>query len=196
MQERRVTVARTTHQLPEPFFVMATQNPIEMEGTYPLPEAQLDRFLFKLHVSYPSASELVEIALRTTTNVAPRAQRVADGSTIVAMIALAREVPIAKPVLEFAARLVLNTHPDRSDSPPLIRRFARYGASPRGMQALVTGAKIRALLDGRYNASFEDIREVAAPSLRHRVALSFEGEAEGISTDQVIAEVLKVTAER
>lgn len=195
MQERHVTVAKTTHVLPEPFFVMATQNPIEMEGTYPLPEAQLDRFFYKLNVSYPSAPELVEIAARTTTRRPPVAKRVADGGTILAMIALARELPIATPVLDYAARLVLNSHPDRPESPAIIRRFARFGASPRGMQSLVIGAKIRALLDGRYNVAFDDIREVAPPALRHRVVMNFEGEAEGITADQIIDEILKATAE-
>ncbi len=195
MQERRVTVARTTHKLPEPFFVMATQNPIEMEGTYPLPEAQLDRFMYKLNVSFPSAAELVAIAGRTTMAQPPTVEQVADGPTILAMIALARELPIATPVLEYAARLVLNTHPENPESPPLTRRYGRFGASPRGMQSLVVGGRIRALLDGRFNVSLEDVRAVAHPALRHRLAVNFEGEAEGITSDHIIDEVLKVTAE-
>jgi len=195
MQERHVTVGKTTHALPEPFFVMATQNPIEMEGTYPLPEAQLDRFFYKLNVSYPSAAELVEIAGRTTTGRPPVAKGVADGPAILAMIGLARELPIATPVLEYAARLVLNTHPDRQESPNITRRFARFGASPRGMQSLVIAAKIRALLDGRYNVAFEDIREVTHPALRHRLVLNFDGEAEGITADQIIDEITKATPE-
>jgi MoxR-like ATPase len=195
MQERRVTVAKTTHALPEPFFVMATQNPIEMEGTYPLPEAQLDRFFLKLNVLFPSQSELVEIATRTTGGRPPAVKHVADGPTILAMITLARELPIATPVLEYAARLVLNTHPDHPDSPAVTQRFARYGASPRGMQSMVIAAKIRALLDGRYNVAFEDIRAVAHPALRHRIGVNFEGEAEGITTDQIIDEIVKVSRE-
>ncbi len=195
MQERRVTVARTTHKLPEPFFVMATQNPIEMEGTYPLPEAQLDRFMYKLNVRFPSAAELVEIAGRTTTARPPAVQQVADGPTILAMIALARELPIATAVLEYAARLVLNTHPENPESPPMTRRYGRFGASPRGMQSLVVGGRIRALLDGRFNVALEDIAAVAHPALRHRLAVNFEGEAEGITADQIIDEILKATAE-
>lgn len=195
MQERRVTVAKITHQLPEPFFVMATQNPIEMEGTYPLPEAQLDRFLYKLSVLFPSAAELVEIATRTTTARLPEVKQVATGPTIKAMIALACELPVARPVLEYAARLVLSTHPGNPESPALTRRYARYGASPRGMQSLVIGARIRALLDERYNVAFEDIAAVAHAALRHRLAVNFEGEADGITTDQIIEETLKATAQ-
>jgi MoxR-like ATPase len=195
MQERRVTVAKATHPLPEPFFVMATQNPIEMEGTYPLPEAQLDRFLYKLNVRFPSGTELVEIANRTTGARPPAVKQVADGPTIAAMIALARELPVARPVLEYAARLVLNTHPERAESLDISKRFARFGASPRGMQALVNGARIRALLDGRYNVAYEDIAAVAHPALRHRLAVNFEGEAEGITTDQIIDEIVKATPE-
>ena len=195
MQERRVTVAKSTHQLPDPFFVMATQNPIEMEGTYPLPEAQLDRFLYKLNVRFPSAAELVEIATRTTSARPPEVKQVATGPTIQAMIALARELPVARPVLEYAARLVLNTHPENPESPAMTRRYARYGASPRGMQSLVMGARIRALLDGRYNVAFEDIAAVAQPALRHRLGVNFEAEADGITTDQIIDETLKATAQ-
>jgi MoxR-like ATPase len=195
MQERRVTVAKTSYQLDRPFFVMATQNPIEMEGTYPLPEAQLDRFFFKLEVSYPSDEELMTIAERTTTSRLPEVQPVADGPTVLAMMELAREVPIARPVLNYAVRLTTRTHPERSEAPESTRRFVRYGASPRGLQSLVLGAKIRAILEGRFNVAFEDIREVALPALRHRIILNFEADAEGITADRVISDVLLATKE-
>jgi MoxR-like ATPase len=195
MQEHRVTVAKTSHLLDRPFFVMATQNPIEMEGTYPLPEAQLDRFFFKLSVGFPSAEELLEIAERTTTGQLPEVGSVADGKMVLAMIDLARDLPIARPVLTYAVRLVTRTHPDSVDSPESTRRYVRYGSSPRGLQALVLGAKIRALLEGRFNVAFEDIRAVALPALRHRIILSFEADAEGITTDRVIGDVLATTRE-
>jgi MoxR-like ATPase len=193
MQEHRVTVAKTSHQLDRPFFVMATQNPIEMEGTYPLPEAQLDRFFFKLSVGFPSPDELLEIAERTTTGHTPEVTAVADGPTVLSMIELARDLPIARPVLTYAVRLVTRTHPNNPDSPENTRRYVRYGSSPRGLQALVLGAKIRALLEGRFNVAFEDIRAVALPALRHRLILSFEADAEGVTTDRVIADVLAST---
>ena len=195
MQEQRVTVAKTSYPLERPFFVMATQNPIEMEGTYPLPEAQLDRFFFKLNVAYPSEEELLQIAERTTTGRPPEVQPVADGPTVLAMLDLAREVPIARPVLAFAVRLTTRTHPERPHSPESTRRYVRYGASPRGLQALVLGAKIRAILEGRFNVAFEDIRAVALPALRHRIILNFEADAEGITPDRVISDVLLATRE-
>ncbi|MBA2450205.1 MAG: MoxR family ATPase [Chloroflexi bacterium] len=195
MQEHRVTVAKTSYSLDRPFFVMATQNPIEMEGTYPLPEAQLDRFFFKLNVGFPSEDELLQIAERTTGGRPPDLQPVADGSTVMSMIELAREVPIARPVLTFAVRLTTRTHPEHADSGEATRRYVRYGASPRGLQALVVGAKIRAILEGRFNVAFEDIRAVALPALRHRIILNFEADAEGITTDRVISDVLLATRE-
>ncbi len=195
MQEHRVTVARTSHTLDRPFFVMATQNPIEMEGTYPLPEAQLDRFFLKLNVGFPSVDELLLIAERTTSGQMPEASSIADGPTVMSMIELARELPIARPVLSYAVRLVTNTHPSTAGSPESTRRFVRYGASPRGLQALVLGAKIRALLEGRFNVAFEDIRAVALPALRHRLILSFEADAEGVAAERVIADVLAATRE-
>jgi MoxR-like ATPase len=195
MQEHHVTVARTTYSLPEPFLVLATQNPIEMEGTYPLPEAQLDRFLFKLLVPYPALDDLVDIAARTTSRQHASVPRVADGTTILQMIALARGLPVATPVLRFAARLVQNTHADAPHSPPEVRRFVRYGASPRGVQALILGGKIRALLDGRLNVAFADVRALALPSLRHRVILNFEADAENATADQVVQAVLAATPE-
>ncbi len=191
MQERSVTVAKTTRPLPEPFFVLATQNPLEMEGTYPLPEAQLDRFFFKIDVPFPSAGELVEIANRTTGAAVPQAEPVADGSTILAMQTLARGVPIADHVTAYAARLLKATHPDNAYAPETVRRYVRYGASPRGMQAMILAGKIIALLDDRYNAAFDDIRQAAPPALRHRLILNFEAQAEGMTTDEVIEVVLE-----
>lgn len=193
MQERSVTVAKTTRPLPEPFFVLATQNPLEMEGTYPLPEAQLDRFFFKIDVPFPSADELVEIANRTTGVAAPQAEPIADGSTILAMQSLARGVPIADHVTAYAARLLKATHPDAGDAPEMVRRYVRYGASPRGLQAMILGGKIIALLDDRYNVAFDDIRQAALSALRHRLILSFEAQAEGVTTDEVIDSVLEET---
>jgi MoxR-like ATPase len=190
MQEHSVTVANRTYRLEEPFFVLATQNPLEMEGTYPLPEAQLDRFLFKIDVGFPSSEELVEILARTTGAVQPRASAVADGTQIVRMGMLARKVPVAAHVSEYVARLVVATHPDSDEAPDMVRRYVRYGSSPRGAQALILGAKINALLDGRYNVAFDDIRAVALPALRHRLLLNFEGQAEGIRTDDVIADLI------
>jgi MoxR-like ATPase len=196
MQERSVTVANTTYSLAAPFFVLATQNPLEMEGTYPLPEAQLDRFLFKLLVRFPTAAELGEILARTTTTGLPRVRKVADGEQIARMGRLAREVPIASHVREYVVRLLLTTHPDSATAPAAVRKYVRYGASPRGAQSIVLAAKIRALLDGRLNVAFDDVRAMAAPALRHRIVLNFEGEAEGLTTDEVIAEVLAKTGER
>jgi MoxR-like ATPase len=190
MQERSVTVAKLTRPLPEPFFVLATQNPLEMEGTYPLPEAQLDRFFFKVDVPFPEVDELVEIANRTTGAAVPQAEPVAGGARIVAMQALARGVPIADHVTAYAARLLKATHP-RDDAPDTVRRYVRYGASPRGMQAMILAGKIMALLDGRYNVAYDDIREAALPALRHRLILNFEAQAEGVTTDGVIADLLE-----
>jgi MoxR-like ATPase len=189
MQEHSVTVAKLTRRLPEPFFVLATQNPLEMEGTYPLPEAQLDRFFFKLDVDYPSVDELVEIADRTTGVEVPQPQPVADGEAIRAMQMLARGVPIATHVTEAAARLVRATLPEDAQAPQMVRRYVNYGSSPRGMQALILGGKIHALLDGRYNVAVEDLKAAALPALRHRLILNFEAQAEGVTTDAVVEEV-------
>ncbi len=191
MQERTVTVSNTIHRLPRPFFVLATQNPIEMEGTYPLPEAQLDRFFFKLLVSFPRADELIDILNRTTTVEEPRVETVADGETILAMGELARGLAVASPVMDYIARLVLATHPENPEAPDVVRRYVRYGSSPRGAQALVLGAKIAALLDGRFNVAIDDVRAVALPALRHRIILNFEGQAEGIQPDQVVRTLLE-----
>jgi MoxR-like ATPase len=193
MQEQRVTVSNTTYDLPPPFFVLATQNPIEMEGTYPLPEAQVDRFIFKLNVDFPAADELAEILNRTTRQTEPKASVVTDGATIVSMGDLARGIAIASHVNAYAVRLLLATHPENETAPEAVRHYVRYGASPRGAQAMILGAKIAALLDGRYNVSFEDLQAMAYPALRHRLILNFEGEAESIPTDGVIDEVVKAT---
>jgi len=190
MQEKNVTVARTTHRLEAPFFVLATQNPLEMEGTYPLPEAQLDRFFFKIEVPYPTIEELVTIADRTTGVGQTRLSPVADGAAIVAMQELARAVPIARHVTEAAARLTRATHPDDPNAPDEVRRYVRYGASPRAMQALILAGKITALLDGRYNVAVDDLHAVAYPVLRHRLILGFEAQAEGVTADMVIGTVL------
>ena len=190
MQERSVTVARTTHRLAEPFFVLATQNPLEMEGTYPLPEAQLDRFALKLLMTLPNRAELSEIVDRTTGADVPAAWRVADSKALLQMRDLVREVPVASHVRDYASDLVLATHPQADGAPPTVAKFVRYGASPRGAQAMVLGGKVLALRDGRYNVAFEDVRRMAPAVLRHRLILNFEGEAEGVNPDAVIRDVL------
>src|SRR5215471_11600862 len=193
MQESGVTVGGVLHPLPGPFFVLATQNPIEMEGTYPLPEAQLDRFLFKLRVRYPAIEELNAIIDRTTQSRTATVNRVLNGPAVMSFRELIREVPIASHVRDFASAIVMATHPQWEKAPEVARRFVRYGASPRGAQALVLGAKVRALAEGRYNVSLEDIKAMAVPALRHRIILNFEGEAEGIDTDNLIARIMDST---
>ncbi len=195
MQEQTVTVAKTIHKLQKPFFVLATQNPLEMEGTYPLPEAQLDRFFFKVNVAFPSTAELIEIANRTTGSHTPQTRKVANGALINEMQLLARSVPIASHVLAYAARLISATHPDTKEAPPITKQYVRYGASPRGMQALILAGKILALLDGRLNVSFADLKLAALPTLRHRCILNFEAQAEGISPDEVIKGILETLKE-
>ena len=192
MQERTVTVGNETRALPVPFFVLATQNPIELEGTYPLPEAQLDRFFFKVLVPFPSETELLEIARRTTGSALPELNAVGDAEAIVGAQRVAREVPIADHVLRYAAQLIMATHPNRTELDS-VRKYVRYGASPRGLQTLVLAGKVRALLEGRYNVAFEDLAAVAHPALRHRVFLQFEAEADSITTDQIIDEILEHT---
>jgi MoxR-like ATPase len=191
MQERQVTVGDRTRPLPLPFFVLATQNPIELEGTYPLPEAQLDRFFFKLLVPFPDAGELAEIARRTTGVEEADLQPVASGEDLAAMGRLAREVPLAEQVMERGVAILLGTHPERPDAPEEVRRYVRWGASPRGLQTLVLAGRIRALLEGRFNVSLEDLEVVAVPALRHRVFLNFEADAAGVDTDQVVEAVLR-----
>jgi MoxR-like ATPase len=191
MQEHRVTAGGTTYDLPQPFCVLATQNPIEQEGTYPLPEAQLDRFLFKLVVGYSNRSELAEIVDRTTGKVVPKPQKVMDGAEVLKWRALARELVVAPHVKDYAIRLVLGTHPQGEYASGLTNQYANFGASPRGVQALILSAKFQALLDGRWNVSFGDVRGVALPALRHRVLLNFEGEADGITSDEVVESILE-----
>ena len=195
MQEHRVTVAKTTYAIEEPFFVLATQNPLEMEGTYPLPEAQLDRFFFKLNVTFPSRDELHTILDRTTGGHDPVVQPVLSREEVIGMQRLVREVPVARHVQDFAIRVLEGTHPGSADAPDLTKRFVRFGASPRGAQSVLLAAKIRALFEGRFAASIDDVRKVCFPALRHRVLLNFEGEAEGVKTDQVIDEILAKTPE-
>ncbi|MCC6664128.1 MAG: MoxR family ATPase [Polyangiaceae bacterium] len=191
MQEHRVTVGRTTYTIEEPYFVLATQNPLEMEGTYPLPEAQLDRFFFKLMVPFPSREDLHTIIERTTTDYAAKVEPVVSAEDILGMQKLVRTVPVARHVQDYAVRLLQATHPDGPDAPEKVRRFARVGASPRGAQAVLLAAKIRALFEGRFAASVDDVKASAAPALRHRMLLNFEGEAEGVKTDDCIREILE-----
>ncbi|NDJ85490.1 MAG: MoxR family ATPase [Chloroflexi bacterium] len=191
MQEKRVTVANQTYELEAPFFVLATQNPLEMEGTYPLPEAQLDRFMFKVDVTFPNANELVEIFNRTTGSYAAEPEPVVDAEQIIAMGELALQVPIASHVSEYVARLVVSTHPEYPDAPDMVKQYVRYGSSPRGGQALILGSKVNALLEGRYNVAFDDIRQIAAAVFRHRLLLNFEAQAEGITADQIIEDMLE-----
>ena len=193
MQEHRVTVAKQQYTLSEPFFVLATQNPLEMEGTYPLPEAQLDRFFFKIDVPFPSEDDLIAIMERTTGVDTPAVGKAATGADVLAMQRLARDVPIASHVMAYAIRLLRGTHPETERVPEIVKTYVRYGASPRGAQAMVLGAKIHALLDGRFNVAYGDVQAVAAPALRHRVILNFEGEAEGISTDSVVRSIIAET---
>ena len=191
MQEHTVTIAGHTYKLPEPFFVLATQNPLEMEGTYPLPEAQLDRFFSKLIVKFPTLNELETILDRTTEAKSPRAQPVLAGDRILAMSQLIRQIPIADDVRRYGISLVLATHPDHATAPDVTKRYVRYGSSPRGAQALILAAKILAILDGRYHVARDDIRAIALNVLRHRIILNFEGQAEGIQTDAVVEGIMK-----
>jgi len=207
MQEQTVTVSKTTYELPQPFFVLATQNPLEMEGTYPLPEAQLDRFFFKLRVEFPSSAALHTILDRTTTKSNVHAQKVLGGANLLELRSLVRQVPVARSVQDFAVRILVGTHPDaekaakvlgkgeKVDRNDLVKRFVRYGASPRGAQALLLGAKVLALLDGRFAVSCADVVKVARPALRHRLILNFEGQAEGVSTDDIVSAIIARTPE-
>ncbi len=190
MQERTVSVGDKTRPLPSPFFVLATQNPLEMEGTYPLPEAQLDRFLLKIMVTFPKAKDLLRIIDTTVGTKALQAQKVATGEQLSQAITIARAIPVATHIKEYAVRILLATHPDQEEAPEKVRQYVRYGASPRGLQALITTARVRSLLEGRYNVSKEDIREVAYPALRHRMVLNFDGLADGITAEQLIDTIL------
>jgi MoxR-like ATPase len=195
MEERSVTVGKRTHKLDSPFFVLATQNPLEMEGTYPLPEAQLDRFFMKLKVDYPTVDSLHTILNRTTKIEQPKVDRVLGQGEVLEMRKTVRSVPIARPVQDYAIRITLATHPRPPYAPALTMKYVRYGSSPRGAQALVIGGKIRALLKNRVHVSCEDIQAVAYGALRHRILLNFEGEAERVDTDRVIKEILDSTPE-
>jgi MoxR-like ATPase len=191
MQEHSVTAGGEIRRLAEPFFVMATQNPIDQEGTYPLPEAQLDRFFFKLIVGYPSGAELTEVLTRTTEGRSIEVQRVLSKEKLIELMTLVREVPVATHVKDYAVRLVLATHPKTETAAPIANQYLRFGSSPRGGQTLLLAGKVRALMQGRFNVSFEDIQAEATSALRHRLILNFEAEAEGITTDHVIAQILK-----
>ncbi len=196
MQERSVTVGGTIHKLDEPFFVLATQNPIEQEGTYPLPEAQLDRFQFKLVVDYSTRAEIGTILERTTTGYSPQANKVLSPEELREHQALIREILVAPHVRDFAVRLVLATHPGGEFAPPIASQFIRVGSSPRGAQAIVLAAKVRAATEGRFNVSFEDLRKAAIPALRHRLALNFEAQAENISADAILTDALAKVPEK
>ncbi len=193
MQERTVTAGGKTRKLPHPFFVLATQNPLEMEGTYPLPEAQTDRFLFKLLVEFPAEEELAAIISRDMASDPGDLERIASGEEVLAMRDIAAGVPVAERVNRRIVKLVLASHPDSPYAPEIVRKYVRYGASPRAGQALLAGARVRALMEGRYNVAFADIEELAYPVLRHRIILNFEGEAEGIKIDDLIGELLAAT---
>ncbi len=195
MSEGSVTVAKTTHRLESPFFVLATQNPLEMEGTYPLPEAQLDRFFFKLVVDFPDRDSLHTILDRTTGDKPPAPKSVIHKSRILEMRELVRKVPLSRQIQDYAVRVLLATHPENAEATPNSKKYLRYGASPRGLQAVILASKIRALLEGRYAVAIDDIRHVAVPALRHRLILNFEGEAEGVKADAIIREILKATRE-
>ena len=195
MQEHSVTVGKTTHTLEEPFLVLATQNPLEMEGTYPLPEAQLDRFLLKLHVDFPDAAELHQILERTTGRSTPSVSAVVQRDEIMRMRNVARDVAVARHVQDYAVRLLEATHRERRGATALVKRYVRFGASPRGAQACLLAAKLQALFDARFHVSIDDIRRVAKPALRHRIILNFEGEAEGITQDSILDELIATVPE-
>ena len=191
MQERTVTVGREKHEITEPFLVMATQNPIEQEGTYPLPEAQLDRFFYKLIVPYPTRQELGEIVNLTTGTKVGEASQVSNGEDVIKMRDIVRQVPVSESVLEYGLSIIVGTHPEGEGSTPEAQKYCRFGSSPRGAQAIVTAGKIYALLDGRFNVSKEDLKKAALPALRHRLILNFEAEADGVTTDEVISKVVE-----
>jgi len=193
MAEKSVTVADKTYKLDEPFFVMATQNPLEQEGTYPLPEAQLDRFLYKLLVPFPTLSELELIMTRTTSGKMPEGQTVISKARLLEMRDQVRSVEVAPPVMTYALKVLRATHPDMDEATPAVKRYVRNGGSPRGAQTMVLTAKVLAMMDGRYHVAPEDIARTARPSLRHRMILNFEGEAEGVKSDDILDEIIKKT---
>ena len=191
MQEKQVTAAGEIRKLAEPFFVLATQNPIDQEGTYPLPEAQLDRFFFKLLVGYPSAADLAEVINRTTEGHKVQLNKVVDGASLMELQKLVREVPVASHVKDYAVRLIMATHPKTDAAAPVASQYLRFGSSPRGAQTIILAGKVRALTQGRFNVSFDDLQAVAMAALRHRLILNFEAEAEGITTDMIITKILE-----
>ena len=193
MQEKTVTVGKQTYPLPQPFMVLATQNPIENEGTYPLPEAQLDRFLMKLQVEFPTLEELKEIMDITVTNRKVELETKMKAEDILEIRKIIRDIPIAEGVQQYALQLVVNTHPELADAPEVTKKYIGTGASPRAAQAIFTVARARAFLDGRYNVSFDDIKYVAYPALRHRIALNFDGISEGITTDEIVSQLLEIS---
>jgi MoxR-like ATPase len=195
MQEHHVTVGGTTYELPKPFFVLATQNPLEMEGTYPLPEAQLDRFFFKLLVKFPSFKDMESILDRTTEATKPTVTQTFDADRINALSKLVRQIPIAPEVRRYAISVVMATHPENELASPMAKQFVKYGSSPRGAQAIILAAKLRAILDNRYHVAREDIKAVAPMALRHRMILNFEGQADGVPPDAVVANILKTANE-
>tara|TARA_B100000949_G_scaffold224186_1_gene227335 strand:+ start:254 stop:1261 length:1008 start_codon:yes stop_codon:yes gene_type:complete len=190
MQERSVTIGGEIRKLDLPFFVLATQNPIDQEGTYPLPEAQLDRFFYKLLVDYPTAGELSEIVTRTTEGTKVEVSKVVNGATLIELQQLVQQVPVASHVKDYAVRLILATHPNTETAQEITNQFLKFGSSPRGAQALLLGAKVRALTEGRFNVSFDDVAEVALPALRHRLIVNFEAEAEGVTPDLVLQKIM------
>jgi MoxR-like ATPase len=196
MQEQAVSIGTTSHPLPQPFFVLATQNPIELEGTYPLPEAELDRFFFKLNVGFPSRAELAQIVDRTTGPRLEPPTAVTDGASVTEIQEIAREIPVASHVADYAVRLVLASHAELPEAAETAKRNVRFGASPRAAQAIILAAKIHAILAGRFNVAFDDVRRVVLPALRHRLILNYEAEARGMTTDRVVAELLSAVPEQ
>ena len=191
MGEKTVTVGKTTYEMPKPFMVLATQNPIEQEGTYPLPEAQLDRFLFKLNVEFPTLDELKEIMDLTLTNKSIELTNVLEGNEIVELRNIIKEIKIAEPVKEYALKLILATHPELENGADIAKRYVEAGAGPRAAQGIIAGAKVRAVMEGRLNVSFEDIKELAYPVLRHRIILNFDAITEGLNEEAIISKILE-----
>ncbi|QAA35045.1 AAA family ATPase [Clostridium manihotivorum] len=191
MQEHTVTVGSSTYNLSEPFMVLATQNPIENEGTYPLPEAQLDRFLFKLNVPFPNLEELKSIIGVTINNEAKELNKVMDGEEILEIRKLLKEIPISKAVEEYALKIILATHPDYEAAPEISKKYIRYGASPRAAQAIISTSRVKAVMEGRFNVSFEDVKYVAYPSLRHRFFMNFDAVADGVTAEDIISQILE-----
>lgn len=190
MQEKTITVGSETYRLPSPFFVLATQNPLEQEGTYPLPEAQLDRFLLKIHVTYPTKNELKQIVLRTTSAHSSQAEKVADGALIQDIQQGLKEIILSEDILDYAVQILMNTHPEELTAPEAVKQYVRFGSGPRGVQAMIAVAKVRAFLAGRFHVSKQDLHAVAVPALRHRLFLNFEGQAKGISPDSIVAAII------